>query len=119
MMTRALEPGTDDWTFGNGRGNYLREQFAVAQNIKTRLRSFFRDCFFDMEAGIDWWTLMGGKNVEAAILAIKTTILETEGVTQLIELSVILDENRELRITYSVMTVYSTSEPIVSEVEVA
>ena len=65
MITRALinnpDPKLDnDWTFGKGRQSYLRHEAAIKQSIRTRLMSFLGDCFFDINAGIDWWRFLGG-----------------------------------------------------------
>lgn len=52
MIVRALDIN-GDWTFGQGKGNYLTNQAAIAQNVQTRLLSFLGDCFFDPTAGIN------------------------------------------------------------------
>lgn len=79
------------------------------QNIETRLQSFLGDCFFATNQGIDWFHLLGGKNRVAITNAISTTIVNTEGVSGLIELSVELDNNRNLTVQYQATTVYSTN----------
>lgn len=106
MIVRALDVN-HDWTFGKGKNNYLSANKAIAQSIDTRLYSFLGDCFFDTTAGIDWFNLLGGKDLTALKLAISATILNTENVTGLIELSVNLDNNRRITISYSVSTVYT------------
>lgn len=111
MIVRALD-GNGDWTFGAGKNNYKKNNDAIAQNVTTRLRSFLGDCFFDLEAGIDWWTLLGSKNLTGLSLAQRLTILNTAGITSLIELSTNLDENRKLTTSYSSRTVYSAEEPL-------
>lgn len=117
MIVRALDT-LDDWTFGRGKSNYLTTNDAVGQNIKTRLKSFTGDCFFDVEAGIDWFNLLGSKNLVGLILAIKVSILNTENVTSLVDLDTELDENRDLSVTYSVNTVYSVNESLTQTVQV-
>ncbi len=117
MIVRSLD-SNDDWTFGKGKSDYLSNNDAIAQNISTRLRSFVGDCFFDLDAGIDWWTLLGSKNITGLILSIRTLIFNTDNVTSLLELSANLDDNRNQSITYSVSTVYSTMEPVTKTVGV-
>lgn len=120
MIVRELDIN-HDWTFGKGRNNYLEKNSAIAQNINTRLQSFLGDCFFDTGAGIDWFNLLGSKNRIALELAITATILNTTGVTRLVELSLVVNDNRRMTITYEVDTVYSgdniTSEEIAQTVD--
>lgn len=95
-----------DWTFGKGKNNYVTQLKAVSQNLKTRLKSFLGDCFFALNEGVDWFNLLG-TNQEAEIkLAIATTILNTENVIELKEISYTVDGNRKLTITYSVDTTF-------------
>lgn len=117
-IVRAIDH-TGDWLFGKGRNDYRSKQPAVAQNIETRLRSFLGDCFFDTTAGIDWFTLLGGKNQFAVNLAVSTTILNTADVTGLLQLSVTLSASRNLKITYKVDTNFGvvTSSKIVSPMD--
>lgn len=111
MIVRSLD-GNHDWNFGKGKNDYYRNNDAVTQNIDTRLLSFKNDCFFDANAGIDWWNLLGSKNLPAIKLAVTSIILNTEGVTGLIELSVNLSDTREVEITYRVTTVYSLNQSL-------
>ncbi len=99
--------GDHDWTFGKGRNDYLRDNSAVAQNIDTRLSSFLGDCFFDLTAGIDWFNLLGSKNQLALNLAISAVILNTEGVTGILQLVAALDSARNFTVQYEVQTTYS------------
>ncbi len=106
MIVRALDVN-GDWTFGQGRNNYLSGVAALSQSIKTRLSSFLGDCFFDTAAGIDWFNLLGTKQILQLRLAIATTILNTENVAGIIELNVNLDNNRLLTVQYIVTTNFS------------
>lgn len=103
MIVRALD-SNHDWTFGSGKNNYKSAVDAVVQNINTRLNSFLGDCFFDVAAGIDWFGLNGGKSKLAVEIAVSTLIANTENVTQVIESSVNVDNNREITIAYNVQT---------------
>lgn len=109
MRVRAID-GAGDWLFGKGRNDYKRDTKAVAQSIATRLRSFQNDCFFDVNAGVDWWNLLGSKDLTALKLDISATILNTPDVLNMIELFFDVDPaTRNLSISYEVNTVYSTS----------
>lgn len=106
-LVRALD-SDGDFTFGAGLGNYLSYNNAIAQNIKTRLSSFLGNCFFDIGAGIDWFNLLGAKDELTLNLSISSVILNTEGVTGILELSTSLGSNRAFSVSYEVQTVYST-----------
>ena len=104
MIVRALDIN-GDWQFGKGRNDYKRNLSAVTQSIKTRLFSFLGDCFFALNEGIDWFNLMGSKDLNAVRLAISTTILNTQNVTGILQLSVNLSPtNRALTVQYKVQT---------------
>lgn len=107
-LVRALDTNKD-WMFGQGLSDYISYNQAIAQNINTRLSSFLGNCFFDLGAGIDWFNLLGSKNQVALNLAISTTILNTQQVTGILQLSVVLDSRRNLTVTYSAQTVYSST----------
>ncbi len=112
MRVRALD-SDHDWTFGKGRNDYLSDNRAVVQNINTRLSSFLGDCFFDLGAGIDWFTFLSSKNQAGLALAISSTILNTADVTGINQLTMNLDErNRVFSVSYEVQTVYSRASSV-------
>ena len=97
-----------DWFFGKGANDYVRNQNAIAQNINTRLGSVTGDCFFDARAGIDWFNLLGQKNLTAVNLAVSAVILNTAQVTGILQLSTNLDRRtRVFTVQYLVQTIYS------------
>lgn len=105
-ITRAIN-SDNDWTFGKGKQNYLSDEDALAQNIKTRLQSFVNDCYFDLTAGVDWFKYLGSKSVLALRNAITRVILETTGVQTLTSLSFDVGEDRKLTISYTVTSLWS------------
>lgn len=105
MITRGVD-AQNDWMFGKGKNDFKRNIFAVGQNVKTRLQSFLGDCYFQSDAGIDWFNLLGDKNLPALELAISSVILNTSGVTGIVELSTTVGENREVTTQYTLDTVY-------------
>lgn len=109
MRVRAINYSDKDWTFGKGANDYRRDNDAVAQNIYTRLNSFLGDCFFDVGAGIDWFNRLGGKDLLTLKLDISSTILNTELVTGILQLSIDLNVQRQLTVSYVVRTAFSTS----------
>lgn len=106
MIVRSID-SDGDWSFGKGRNDYLSANDAIGQNIKTRLQSFLGDCFFAMSAGIDWFNLLGSKNIIGLQLSIQATILNTTGVTRIVDFSLSLETNRRLNLQYTVETIYS------------
>lgn len=108
MIVRALD-SSGDWTFGGSLNNYKRNNLAIQQNIQTRLSSFIGNCFFDMGAGIDWFTFLGGKEPLGLSLAISAVILNTPSVLGLLQLSFNVTTSRQFQISYQVQTSYSVT----------
>lgn len=109
MRVRAVDYN-HDWTFGSGLQDYKLNGRAVAQNVKTRILSFYGDCFFDEEAGIDWFNLLGYGTQELLETSIKQTIIETEGVSAINNINIVYDrERRNIWIKYDIQTIYSES----------
>lgn len=104
-----------DWVFGKGRNSYLRGNDALMINIKTRLLSFLNDCFFDTEAGIDWWNLLGGKDEKALLASIQRVVLRSSQVKRIVEMQSRLT-NRKFAITLSVE--FADGEILTDTVEV-
>lgn len=115
MILRALD-SNGDWTFGAGKNNYLRANAAVAQAISSRLLMILGDCFWATNAGIDWFNLMQANQQLALNLAISATILNTENVTGIIQLSFsFVSSTRALAISYNVSTLYGPVQAIVTQ----
>lgn len=100
MRFRNLD-NNGDWCFGKGRNSYLKDNKALMMNIKTRLLEFYDDCFWDMEKGIDWWTLMGGKDLKKILVDVQRTILRSYQVKRIVNLDYNLT-NRKLFISISI-----------------
>lgn len=114
MKVRALKDD-NDWSFGRGRNDYVSDRKAVAQMVKTRLKSFLGDCFFDLGAGIDWFNLLGSKQEIELRLAISSTLLNTQGVLSIREISFTLGrQSRIFLVQYDLDTIYGN---VIGEVE--
>jgi len=98
-----------DWTFGAGLANYKIDSEAVRQNLQTRLKSFVGDWFLDIEAGIDWLTLLGERETEDQILSdVQRVTLATTGIARIESLEISTDRQlREATIFMSVTDVFS------------
>lgn len=106
MAFRNLDEN-NDWTFGKGKNNYVRGNAAVALDIKTRINSWFGDCFFAQTEGIDWINRLGSKNQRRLLEAdLRREILQTQDVTGIINFDTIL-EGRNFTANYSVSTAFS------------
>ena len=90
-----------DWVFGKGRNSFLQNTDALMMNIKTRLLCFLNDCFFDTEAGIDWWNLLGAKDKKSLIASIQRVVLRSSQVKKIVNLDYVLN-NRQFSIQLSV-----------------
>ena len=108
MTFRALDVN-HDWTFGAGLANYVSGEDEIALNVKTRLLSFWSNCFFDLETGIDWFNLLEYNQQENLEAAINATIIETEGVTAINDIQVVMRSGRNVNITYDINTIYTTN----------
>lgn len=115
MIVRALN-AQGDWTFGAGKNNYLQANAAVGQTILCRLGMFLGDCFFATNQGIDWFNLLGGKNLLQLELAISAVILNTKNVTGLVTLSTDLDSiTRNFSASYEVTTTFGNVKGVVNQ----
>lgn len=105
MRVRGLD-ANGEWLFGKGKSDYKYDINALAQIIQTRLKSFLNNCFFATNDGIDWFNLMGSKNLRDLRLAVASTILNTEGISTLAEVNLSISADRRVTIEYSVVSVY-------------
>lgn len=112
MIFRALD-SDGDWTFGNGRSDYLTDEDAIEVNIRTALYVFLNECFWATSFGIDWWNLLGAVNPQAQagiILQCRQMIITREGVSKIDNVSVSIDRyTRRLTVTYAIRTIFSRS----------
>ena len=117
MIIRTIDQD-GDWTFGNGIGSYRRNLLALTQDLETRLKEWVGDCFFNVEGGIDWYNRIGSNNRRELQQDIKVLILQTEGITGVINLSLdYKSTSRNLNLTYSITTIYS-NETITNNITV-
>jgi len=106
MRVRALDIN-GDWTFGKGQNDYKTGLDALIQEIQTKVLCFLGDCFFDLATGLDWFSLLGGKDQVALNLAVSARILNVEGVTGVKNVSVNLEStSRNITVTYQVQSVF-------------
>lgn len=107
MRFRAVS-AENDWIFGQGRQSYFVDQYAVMADIKTYLQSFFQECFFNIDFGVPWFNLLGQKDASLLLLTLKSEIGKVSGVTQVFDVSIVVNQNRTATVKYLVATIYST-----------
>ena len=56
---RKNDNGQEEFCFGHGYTDYKHELAYAKQDIETALYEFKNDCFFDLNAGIDWKARLG------------------------------------------------------------
>lgn len=96
-----------DWSFGQGLSNYIAKNAAISLNIKTRLLSWLNDCFFDMNAGIDWTNRLGSKNQRALLERdLRRVILQSYGVTAIVTFDTVL-VGRQFTANYTIDTIFT------------
>lgn len=113
MRVRGLD-ANGDFMFGKGKSDYKYDVNALAQIIQTRLKSILNDCFFAANDGIDWFNLMGSKELRDLRLAVASCILNTEGVSTLAEVNLNINQQRMVTIQYAVISVYGEISRTVS-----
>ncbi len=109
MLISKLD-NNGDWSFGRNLDDYIVGAEAIAQNIKTRVRSFANDWFLDITANIDWDTILGIKNNGEIIQQeIRRVVAGTQSVVNVREVYVTIGENRKASITLSYDDIYTVS----------
>jgi hypothetical protein len=98
-----------DWVFGKGKQNYLTEDNAILKNAETKLKQFYSECFFAPLDGVPWFNLLGQREQTPILVALRSQILNSYGVTAIRELIVTLTPDRDLQIDYRVDTIYTTN----------
>ena len=61
MRIRNIDKN-NDWLFGKGQTDYVRDAYAVVLDIKLKLQEWYMDCFFANQNGIDWKARLGQHN---------------------------------------------------------
>ncbi len=108
MKYRKLD-SNGDMIFGHGDADYLKDTpETVAQAVVTRLRLLRGEWFLDLTEGTPYAPAVLGKHTKASYdYAVRTRVLETQGVVEILEYESIFDgETRRLTVTIRIDTVY-------------
>lgn len=119
MLVRKL---TEDWDmeFGQGTQNYISDEEAVEQNVRTRLLTFKGEWFLDTSLGVPYINnddaeVIGFLGVVPASIPgaeaiIKKAILEVKGVDRILSFASTFDHTtRLLTINTIIATIYATT----------
>jgi hypothetical protein len=110
MRYRKLD-ANDDYSFGQGQVNFFQDDpVGVAQAVVTRLRLWLSEWFLDINEGMPWVEgVLGKKSKSTADSTIRSHVLETQGVLEIIEYASQLDpDNRKLSVQIELDTIYGT-----------
>lgn len=106
-MIRAID-ASGDFSFGQGRQNYLSGEAEINQDIATALKVFLGECFFNTSAGVDWWNLLGKSDLAGILLQCRAVIASRAGVTKITSVNAYLNAlTRALIVDYKVSTIFS------------
>jgi hypothetical protein len=108
MIYRRLTPD-GDMTFGHNMADFLIDSpETVAQAVQTRLKLIQGEWFLNVTEGTPYQTqILGAHKLNLAGNAIKTRILETEGVVSVEDFTTVYDEiTRVFNVACSINTVY-------------
>ena len=84
MKTRTVDSNWD-WRFGKGLNDYADDALGVAYTVKMKVLSWYKDCFFAMEDGVDWKNILGSKSTkEMADESIRDIIRSEPEITELV-----------------------------------
>lgn len=114
MRYRKLDMN-GDYSFGHGKQDFFIDNpAAVAQAIKTRLKLFQGEWFYDTTAGTPWNTqVLGTGTLGLYDSAIKSVITKTQGVVALVSYNSTLDRlKRVLTISATVQTQFSATQTV-------
>ena len=98
----------DDWFFILDKSNYLEGDEEILLRLTTRLREWKRDCLFDEDAGVDYALFLSNKGVLNALEgAVRDVIVNTDGIEDIIELNITVEDDRGVIIQTKVKTSFS------------
>lgn len=107
MSFRGID-GANDWFFGQGVQSYFTKNDEIAANIKTTLQTFLQECFFDPNFGVPWFGVLGQKNPQLLLVALRTAIAGVTGVTGINDVEYNLTAERVAQVRYNINTIYTT-----------
>lgn len=108
-MRYRTQDANGDYTFGQNDANFLvNSPAAVAQAVLTRLRLIQGEWFLDQTAGTPYNTdILGAGTESTRDIALQAVILETQGVTEIVDYASYLDPaTRQFTVAATINTIY-------------
>ena len=115
MIDLSLDLITHDLVVADYDLQLVTEVDQIVQSVKMRLLTIFGEWFLDSREGIQYFSVVCTKNPDLSLIdsIMKATIVETEGVSELMMYTSVLDKpNRRLTITFQVNTTYGITTTI-------
>ena len=103
---RTLTSG-HDFTYGNNLSGYLQQDAAAIQQVSCRILQVLTECFWDQNAGINWFGWLQSFDPQGLALALSTVILNTQNVLKVNSTDFDLSVERVFTVNWSVDTVFS------------
>ena len=98
-----------DWIFGGGKQSYAKDLSALLLDLETRILSWVGDCFWDLDAGIDWMNLLEYNTQNQLESSLKNITFRTEGVIKVNDISISLDNTRTVEVKLNVDTIFGSN----------
>lgn len=123
MIYRRID-ADGDYTFGQGKYNFVKDKEAVAQAIRTNLLLLYGEWFEDLEFGTPLFQkVLNQRNNDegrrAVEVVVRERVLTTKGVIQINEFSTEYDvASRSYKVTMNVDTEYGEIENLSIEMGV-
>jgi hypothetical protein len=109
MIIRKVDDN-NDWHFGKGLNDYAFDEAAIQQNVRSRILSWFGDCFFALQDGVDWKARLDKGQKDALRADLKAALLQSFGVVAVNEIDVeFTGDTRILVVKYDIQTIFSAS----------
>lgn len=109
MIGHALNADNDIFLGEDGSLAIVEEGAETVQHVRTRLQFFLGEWFLDLFAGTPWFEeiLVKPADLGKVDSILRTRILQTPGVEELLSFSMDFDEvSRSLFIEFSAVTIY-------------
>lgn len=112
MRYRALD-ANGDYVAGRNGQFLVNSPQCVAQAVMTRLKLWAGEWFLDSSEGVPYWTdILGYGTQNTRDFAIKDCILNTPGVTGILDYSSGVDAQRKMTVSVTIQTQYGATAPI-------
>lgn len=113
MIDIALDKDTHDLYFSSSDIHVVNDLDSVEQSLKVRLLFYLREWFLDTTSGVPYYddVLVKNPNVPDIENILKSKIIDTENVTEILEFNSEFDNStRQLSITFKAKTSFGDTD---------